>query len=399
MNVRQMGKNNTNTAESTNSGIFANENGLIRAAEDHERGQRKMKTLTLVTAGLTVSNQADEEADLCPRGSLYNRELNTDLLDERAMLLVPRWRRIFYKVLPFTISQVIEAYLNRHKYDVVISWYDAHALLLAFLLKLTRDRIPHIALMSWISKPKKAFLLKRVHEYITTIVLWTSSHRDFAINKLGIPPDKVRWIPYGVDQKFYRPMPRETDMICSAGKEMRDYITLVEAMRGLDIKCHIAVSLRGKLYPSVKALYEMKSIPANVTIGNLSPVQLRDLYARSRFVVVPLLKTDSDNGLTVILEAMAMGKAVICSRVDGQRDVIVEGKTGIFVPQGDPIALREAIKYLWANPSIAEQMGREGRKRIEEMFTLDQFVHTVKEIAEEAMLAEETLRRERLGAQ
>ena len=34
----------------------------------------------------------------------------------------------------------------------------------------------------------------------------------------------------------------------------------------------------------------------------------------SLFVVMPLLESDTDNGITVILEAMAMGKTVICSR-------------------------------------------------------------------------------------
>ena len=350
--------------------------------------RKGIKTLTLVTRGLPLSDPNEETADRCPRGTLYNRELNTDLLNEHAMSHVPRWRKELYKILPFTVSQVVEAYFNRHKYDVIISWYDAHALLFALLLKLTRSRVPHIALMSWISKPKKAFLLKRVYSHITTIVLWTSSHRDFAVNRLGIPPEKVRWIPYGVDQKFYRPFNCETDMICSAGREMRDYLTLIEAMRGLDIRCHIAVALRGKMYETVNAVYQQNSLPPNVTVGNLSPTQLRELYARSKFVVVPLLPTDSDNGLTVILEAMAMGKAVICSRVKGQTDVIIENTTGIFVPQGDVSALRDAISYFWQHPEITEKMGREGRKRIEEKFTLDEFVDSVKAIATEAILLE-----------
>ncbi len=85
--------------------------------------------------------------------------------------------------------------------------------------------------------------------------------------------------------------------------------------------------------------------------------ELRDLYARSRFVVVPLHASDTDNGVTVILEAMAMGKAVICSRTRGQVDVIQEGVTGIYVPVGDAAALRAAILSLWAEPQRAQQMG------------------------------------------
>src|SRR5208283_4051805 len=108
------------------------------------------------------------------------------------------------------------------RYDVVISWSDLHTLLFAALLKLTGRQVPFVALMFWISKPKKAAVLKRVYSHIDTIVLWTSAHRDFAINTLGIPPSKIRFIPYYVDQKFCRPVPCERSEERRVGVEMRD---------------------------------------------------------------------------------------------------------------------------------------------------------------------------------
>ena len=78
-----------------------------------------------------------------------------------------------------------------------------------------------------------------------------------------------------------------------------------------------------------------------------------------------------------------MGKAVICTRNPGQIDVLQDGVTGIYVPQGDPAALREAILHLWNNPAIAEEMGRQGRKYIEQNNTWDAFVANIKSIVEE----------------
>ncbi len=340
-----------------------------------------IRSLTLVSSGIRRNDPDKEQSDELPRSSLYERTLKTVTLDETSLSKSPWWRRGIYKILPASISMAIETYLVRKKFDVVISWSDKNGLLFASLLKLTHTKFPHVALMFWISKPRKAAILKRVHSHISTMILWTSTHRDFAINHLGIPPEKIRFITYYVDHKFFRPMPRETDRICSVGVEMRDYPTLIKAMRGLDIKCHIAAGMtRGFLQDTVKAIYREPELPPNLTVGLVPMNELRNLYARSRFVVTPLLPTDSDNGLTAILEAMAMGKAVICSRTKGQVDVIIDGKTGIFVPQGDPVALREAIKYLWENPAVAEEMGREGRKRIEEKFTWDQFVDNIKNI-------------------
>jgi glycosyltransferase involved in cell wall biosynthesis len=101
--------------------------------------------------------------------------------------------------------------------------------------------------------------------------------------------------------------------------------------------------------------------------------------------VIPLHPTDTDNGVTAMTEAMAMGKAVICTRVDGQRDVLEDGVNGIFVPPGDPRALRQAIDYLWTHPEECERMGREGRKRIEKFHTIDAFVARVRSAVEDAI--------------
>jgi len=112
--------------------------------------------------------------------------------------------------------------------------------------------------------------------------------------------------------------------------------------------------------------------------GKKTMLELRDLYARSRFVVVPLRRSDTDNGVNVILEAMAMGKPVICSRTQGQVDVIEEGVTGLFVPVGDPAALRVAMLELWNNPERAAQMGRAARAYVEKHHTLERFCRDVK---------------------
>jgi len=124
---------------------------------------------------------------------------------------------------------------------------------------------------------------------------------------------------------------------------------------------------------------------AHITQGRLSLTELRDLYARSRFVVVPLLPSDTDNGVTVILEAMAMGKPVICSRTRGQVDVIQEGVTGLYVPVGDAVALRKAILTLWNDPQRAQEMGRNARAHIERYHTLEMFTATAKSATEASL--------------
>ncbi len=160
-------------------------------------------------------------------------------------------------------------------------------------------------------------------------------------------------------------------LICSAGLEFRDYPTLVEAVRGLPVQVVIAAaSPWSKRQPArLDAV-----LPDNVTIRAFSQYDLRHLYALSQIVVMPLEPVNFQAGVTAILEAMAMGKSVICTRTPGQTDVIDDGRTGRYVPPGDPTALRAAIVDLLDHPAEAEAMGRRARQKVEERFNLEHYV-------------------------
>jgi glycosyltransferase involved in cell wall biosynthesis len=349
-----------------------------------------MKTLTLLAAGYDHPDLAEqkkiEEADRGPRQSLYGYTLNSTLLNERYMTTVPGLRRALYAPLPVWMAQVLEAFVRRKKYDAILSWDARLGLAFAALMKLTGARVPHMVMFSWISRPKKAMVLRFVHSHIDRMFVWSSFQRDFLLERMRIPPRKVVFCSGRVDQKFFRPMQRETDMICSVGREMRDYVTLIRAIRDLDIPCHIAVSV----IPGVKDAWITEieregALPPHITVGNKNYADLRDLYARSKFVVTPLLPTDTDNGITSLLEAMAMGKAVICTKTEGQRDIVTDGVNGILVPPFDAAALRRAIDRLLEHPEEAARMGKAGRELVERSHNLDLFVERVRSSTEEAI--------------
>jgi glycosyltransferase involved in cell wall biosynthesis len=349
-----------------------------------------MKTLLIVTTGLKQIEREEllrlEALDEFPLVSLFEITLNCDIVNERFLQKIPKWRKLLYKYFPSYFAQVLEAYVNRKKYDAVISWSERRSFLFALLLKLTRSSTKHIALFYWISKPKQSFLLRFVHSHMNRIIIWSTAQYNHAITKLHLPSYKVVYIPYGVDHKFWRPTHMEQNMICSVGEEMRDYGTLIEAMKGLDIQCHIVaekIRIIGQYLTDSKMINSYGPFPQNVKASRMNYKDLRTLYSKSKFVVLPLLESETSSGLTVLLEAMSMGKAVVCSRIKGQVDVIEDGKTGIFVPPGDVDALRRAIQHLWDHPEIAEQMGNEARRYIERNHTLEQFVNSIKSVVEE----------------
>lgn len=349
-----------------------------------------MKILTLVYGGLgqPPADELDRRvaADAWPRVHLYERQLNSDMLDERGIVSIGGAKGALYRRLPMGVAQSLEAFSRRHRYDALVSWGERFGLPLSALLKATNSRTPHVALFSWISTPKKAAVLRRTHSHIHRLVVWSSIQYDFAVQNLGMPPERVVQLRWLVDQQFWRPMPGPTDMIAAVGREMRDYATLIEAIRDLPVPCHIAAKIDvGKTDPWMTDLRDVDKLPPHITVGPKPYPELRDLYARARFVVLPLYPTDTDNGVTAMTEAMAMGKAVICTRVDGQRDVLEHGVNGLFVPPRDPAALRSAIEYLWTRPDECERMGREGRKRVEQFHTLDRFVDGVESAVQDAI--------------
>lgn len=66
----------------------------------------------------------------------------------------------------------------------------------------------------------------------------------------------------------------------------------------------------------------------------------------------------------VALEAMAMGRPVVASRIGGLPDVVADGETGFLITPGDELALRAAIERLLDDPVLREQMGARARQRV-----------------------------------
>ncbi|MBW1943654.1 MAG: glycosyltransferase family 4 protein [Deltaproteobacteria bacterium] len=82
----------------------------------------------------------------------------------------------------------------------------------------------------------------------------------------------------------------------------------------------------------------------------------------------------------VILEAMAMAKPVVASRVGGIPDLVEDGRNGFLVQPGDVKALAAAIKRLLTDKELAGEMGSRGRKMVDEKFNSDIMVRSIEEV-------------------
>jgi len=98
-----------------------------------------------------------------------------------------------------------------------------------------------------------------------------------------------------------------------------------------------------------------------------------DLYIRKYFEAADIFCLPSYcEGLPgVNLEAMASGLPVITSDAPGCRITVLDGETGVIVPIKNSQAILQALKVLAKDKSMREKMGAAGRRRAEEMFSVE----------------------------
>ena len=87
--------------------------------------------------------------------------------------------------------------------------------------------------------------------------------------------------------------------------------------------------------------------------------------------VLPSLREGLSNA---VMEAMAMECPVIATDVGGQREVVIDGETGLLVQPADAGALRSALMRLIGQKEFADYLGRNARRFLEENFEQDKWM-------------------------
>ena len=191
------------------------------------------------------------------------------------------------------------AFQRRREYDAVFSNGENVGVPLALLMAGVPGGPRHVTIGHRLSTGKKQIFFTRLHAQrrLDTIFVYAKSQKEWAVSRLGIAPEKLALIPFHADARFYRPLPEPAvnpDQICSAGLEWRDYPTLIDAVSTMpDLSVRLAAASPWSKHDNETA---GRTLPPNVEARRCSYAELRDLYAASSFVVVPLKETDFQAG-------------------------------------------------------------------------------------------------------
>ncbi len=220
--------------------------------------------------------------------------------------------------------------------------------------------------------------------------------RDIAGNQ---PGGRILRIVNGVSPRLLmRPAPRlpgGVPLVLGVGRlvEKKGFDLLLAAAatlkeRGTSFRLAIAGDgpLRRRLEEKASSL----GVPVRF-LGALPQSQVLRAMRGSRVVVLPaVIAADGDRDAlpTVLLEAQALGRPVISTRLTGIPEIVADGETGILIECGPPAemtaALAAAIDLLLVDRGLAARLGAAGRRRMVDSFDLSQSVRALRACMAEA---------------
>ena len=279
-------------------------------------------------------------------------------------------------------------WIIQHNYDLVFTMSERSGIPFAGLRRLLPSRKPFVTMFqSW--SERQEFVITKLNLFSTmdAIAVHCRSMKNHLIS-LGAPENRIHILPYTTDQRFFTPLSnvaQSSGLIIAAGEtRSRDYRTLISAVENLPVKLVAAAS--GPWYAREKNHNLHVNLPENVQlVKHLPRRELRKLYAQANFIAVPVYDQIFSAGVTSILEAGCMERAVIVTRSRGILDFVVDGETGILVEPGNAQAMREAICYLVSRPEEARRMGKNARARIEAQFTLENYVEKMVQLLQNSI--------------
>ncbi|GAA0224399.1 glycosyltransferase [Cryptosporangium japonicum] len=203
------------------------------------------------------------------------------------------------------------------------------------------------------------------------------------LRAMGVPTDRVRVVPCGVDTSLFTPdgpvearvdrprllqvgrlVPRkgadvalralraipDAELVLAGGPPFERLASEPEAQRLLSLARSLGVADR------------------LVLLGGVDRARMPSLFRSADVVLCP--PRYEPFGI-VPLEAMACARPVVASAVGGHLDTVADGRTGYLVAPEDPATLARAVTSLLQAPSTRDEFGAAGRRRAESRYGWD----------------------------
>jgi len=268
----------------------------------------------------------------------------------------------------------------------------------------TRRLKPKVKVVNTVAMPVKGYdvgsLRKGVYRffdwfserYVDRFIVVSEVLRETLLSSYRIQPDKVIKIYNGIELDEYRPngkkvishksevrrefgLSKDVPVIGAIGRMVwqKGFEYLIECIPEIvrtypDAK--ILIVGDGPLRERLGALSEELGVRDNVIFTGFRS-DIKEIFSAVDLFVVPSLL---EGFPMVTLEAMAMSKPIVATRINGITEQITDGVDGILVPPKDPTALAKAVIQVLNDREFAKTMGLAAREKVEQDFSVEKMV-------------------------
>lgn len=223
------------------------------------------------------------------------------------------------------------------------------------------------------------FMLRNYSDYYTTC---SYRVKEYALERYGLTkPCEVVYA--GVDLKRFNNLPWLSPhtpwrlLILGRLVPQKGHEWILRALAGFKNRSwYLEIVGEGELKNYLKKLVINLKIEDQVTFKPAT-LKVEEVFKDADVVLVPSLW----EGLgLVVLEAMAAGRLVVGSRIDGIKEIIKDKETGLFVEKEDPTSLEKVLTYIFKNPDKVQKIAHTAEEYVRDNFGVEKMVRRYEEL-------------------
>jgi len=236
---------------------------------------------------------------------------------------------------------------------------------------------------------------------LAAVIAVSDSVRDSVIERLRLPPERVRMLPNWIDPERFKPTDRDAAramfrvrsnivVACigqvTQSKGQEEFVRAAAKLARIrnDVEFLIAGNEHAEEKPFTRYLEELANSQGLRDklrfLGHVS--RIPELLAAVDVVVVP----SWDEGFSLVtIEAMAARRAVLASNVGGIAGIVKDNVTGLMFPPRDVHAIYDKLLWLVSDAPLRERLSVQGQRDVYARFGRDQIIDRIESLYEEVM--------------
>jgi glycosyltransferase involved in cell wall biosynthesis len=211
--------------------------------------------------------------------------------------------------------------------------------------------------------PARRLAYRWAYESVNRLYYFSENQGPILAEHLGLGADRLRYLPFGVDDETFAPTGEDDDdYVLVVGRDKgRDWPTVFSSLEGIDLPVKLCCRPH-----DIAGLH----VPAGIEVlGYVDRTVYRRLLGRARAVAIATKPVFYPSGQSVLLEAMAMARAVVVTGTPSRVDYVADGVTALVVPPGDAGALRQRLLEVAGDDELRADIGQNARRAIERSFS------------------------------